>query len=185
MRQAGFAGRWRHRPEAFEGGWITRSDDGLTWLDPDGLLTQAVLVSEDSPLGWYYNQHREQGDPLILHPTAIVEITLEFFRLLYLLIKPLAGTGRWQHHVCCRRFRSHQVNLGEQESGLPAAIAGRQLASSDDWTKQFEEHGDPHRDAFEALARFYALFGLSSESVPLVDAGAVSESALVALGMTD
>ena len=181
LRHSGFARRWRHRAEALEGGWITRTDDGLTWVEPDGLLTQGLVVSEDSPLGWYYNQNRTEGAPLVLHPVALVETTLEFFRLLYLLIKPRARTGPWQYRLWCRRFRSHLVTLGQQEAGFPIIIGSGMPASSDEWDRPFDDTGSPNRDAFEALQRFYALFGQAPASIPLTDGGAVSEEQLMAL----
>lgn len=132
-------------------------------------------------MGWYYNQNRTEEAPLVLHPVALVEITLEFFRLLYLLIKPRAGTGRWQYRLRCRRFRSHQVTLGQEEAGFPFVIGGRMPASSDEWDRPFDDTGSPNRDAFEALQRFYSLFGHAPASIPLTDGGAVSEERLVAL----
>lgn len=185
LRQRGFARRWRVQAEAFEGGWITRTRDGLTWIDPDGLLTQGLLASEDTILGWYYNQNRREGAPVILHPVVIVEMTLEFFRFLYSEIKPRAGRGSWQYRVSCRRFQSQSIVLPvgfPRREEITGDYEGLGRASSDDWNRQFQETGTANRDAFEALQRLYALFGNSGASIPFVDNGAVSEEQLIGLG---
>jgi hypothetical protein len=46
----------------------------------------------------------------------------------------------------------------------------------------FDDADDPDRAAFEALQRFYALFGHPPASIPLVENNAVSETQLAALG---
>ncbi len=184
LRRSGFTNRWRVRPEALEGGWVARARDGLIWIDPDGLMTQGLLASEDTILGWYYNENRQEGSPLVLHPVAVIEATLEFFRLLYSAIRPRAGRGTWRYRILCRRFRSQAValprDLPHRES-LSVVGEGPSLASADDWVRSFEDAGEPSRDAFAALQHLYALFGHSPGFIPLADGAAVSEAQLMGL----
>lgn len=184
LRRGGFANRWRVRPEALEGGWIARRRDGLIWIDPDGLMTQGLLASEDTVLGWYYNEHRQEGSPLVLHPVALIEATLEFFRFLYFAIRPRAGRGAWRYRILCRRFRSQMVALPPDlphREFVGGFDGGSSVASTDDWARIFEDAGEPCRDTFEALQRLYALFGHSPASIPLVEGTAVSEGQLISL----
>lgn len=185
LRPQGFARRWRVKPEAFEEGWVTRTRDGSIWIDPNGLLTQGLLASEDTILGYYYNQNRLEGDTLVLHPIALVEMTLEFFRFLHSEIKLRAGRGSWRYRVLCRRFRSQGIRLPAgfpHQKKVSIDDENLRLASTDDWDRQFREIGAANRDAFEALKRLYALFGHSGASIPLVDSDAVSEEQLIKLG---
>ena len=184
LRRGSFA-RWGHiRAEALEGGWIARTSDWLAWVDPDGLTTHGLRASEDTNLGWYYNERRTEGAPLILHPVALVETTLEFFRFVYSHIRPRAGRGQWRGRVACRRFRSQNVGLpaGHPDREHVFVIGeGPRLASADQWNRDFDATGNAGRDAFEALQRFYALFGHPAAAIALVENDMVSESQLLAL----
>ena len=128
---------------------------------------------------WYYNVDRTPDAPLILHPVAVVEVTLEFFRFLYAQIKPRAARGRWRYRILCRRFRSHRVALpADRTDRSRLRIVPPPVASSDEWDQSFDESGTAQRDAFEAVRRFYALFGHGPTAIPLAQDSSISEDEL-------
>ncbi len=181
LRADGFAPWGNARIEMLDGGWLAHRSDIVTLVEPDGLITHGLLVSDNTYLGWYFNDNRAEDAPLLLHPIAVVETTLEFFRFLFSQIRPRADRGDWRYRISCRRFRSQDVGL---PAGHPTQrfVFNPPLASSDEWDRIFNEAGSPDRDAFEALQRFYALFGHPSTAIPLVENNAISEEALVRLG---
>jgi hypothetical protein len=182
LRRSGFARRLRLHPEAVEGGWAMRTDESLIWAEPDGLLTQAVVAGDDTALGWYFNQSRKPEQPLTIHPVALLEVTLEFFRLLYGAIRPRVGVEGWRYRVLCKRFRAGNVTLPAGGIGeFPFYLGGSNSASSDDWLRLFEDTNDVDRDSFEALSRFYALFGHPPAAIPLSANGRVLEEQLLAM----
>jgi hypothetical protein len=183
LRPGGFAWWNTLRDEALESGWLCRNSESLLWLEPDGLVTQGFPVTEDSNLAWYYNEDRAEGAPLILHPVAVLETTLEFFRFMHTEVRPRAARGLWRYRILCRRFRSHRVAL---PTGRPDRarlhIEPPSIASSDEWNRTFDDSGTASRDAFEALSRFYALFGYAPAAIPLSHDNSVSEEELVRVG---
>lgn len=180
LRNDGFAPWGNARSEVFDGGWLAQRSDIITLVEPDGLVTHGLLVSDNTYLGWYFNDYREEGTPLILHPIAVVETTLEFFRFLYSQVRPRGDRAPWRYRISCRRFQSNNVCL---PVGHPTQrrLFHPPVASSDEWNPVFNEAGSPSRDAFEALLRLYALFGHGPEAIPLVENNAISEEAVLHL----
>jgi len=185
LREAGFAPWQNFDIELAEGGLIARRNDIVTWVEPSGLATHSLLIGENTYLGWYYNEHRAEGAPLIIHPIALVETTLEFFRYVYLQLRPRCGGGAWRFRIACHRLQSNRISLprGHPTPHNPWAFIYGQppLASSDEWEREFDEAGSSGRDAFEALQRVYALFGHPPAAIPLVTDNAVSENLLTGL----
>ena len=182
LRPHGFA--WQLRElEAIEGGWVSRSADRLVWVDPDGVLTQVQAASPETNLGWYFNQSWQVGQPVRLHPVAVVETTLEFFRLLYGVLKSRVRPELWRYRVTCKRFRTANVWLapGRPAPDFPPIGVGWAQASTDEWERVVRDTGDVRRDTFEALTSFYALFGHPPAAVPLVVDGGISEEQLAAI----
>lgn len=182
----GFALRWRVNLELYEGGLVIRHREGVTWVDRDGLATEGHLLEEESHLGWFYNQDRAPGDPLILHPIAALEVTLEFFRFVDRVLRPRLSADGWTHRIICLNFHTSKVILpagrpGTREEALLFVHPAPLIASSDDWRQGFEDLGTPQRNAYRALRELYALFGLEAEAIPLTEGESVSEAQLAAL----
>lgn len=87
-------------------------------------------------------------------------MTLEYFRLVDRLVAPWVP-GPWQHRIVARRFQGDQPRaLGQGGRGHYAFSGEAAPASADTWDRTWLSDGDPERDAYEALVRIYALFGL-------------------------
>lgn len=64
-------------------------------------------------------------------------------------------------------FDSSCVPLDEGIPLQPPTYAKE--AKTDDWKDEFTAQGEPGADAFHALVRVYALWGLGAEDVPYAD----------------
>lgn len=180
LRSSGFNWRTGVEPEVIEGTLLYRRLERALWLDPDGLLTAATLVTRDS-LGWAINDRRPPAAPLRVNAIVLVEMTLEFFRLVHNELKPRAGEGQWSFLIRCKRFQQGRVVLspGWRERGL--GLEEPRPASSDDWTRRLNSEDSPQRDAFLALSRIYALWGLGESAIPFTtEQGQISEAAILA-----
>src|SRR6266516_4671141 len=183
LRQDGFA-PWRYAEVGvFSGGWTAHRDDVVTLVEPDGLITNGLLVSEGTYLGWYYNDNRTPEMPLVLHPIAAAETTLEFFRFFYSQILPRADGREWRFRVSCHHCRSNNVVLppGHPTQRFPQYLLQAAQATGDEWDASFNQTGSPGRDGYEALQRLYALFGHGSGAIPLTEDNAISETMLQGL----
>lgn len=180
LRSSGFGWRTGIEPEVVEGSLLCRRLGRALWLDPDGFLTAATIVTRDT-LGWAINDRRPADAPLRINSIALIEMTLEFFRFVHQELKPRAGEGSWRFFVRCRRFQSGRVVLspGWSERGL--GLEQPKEASSDEWTKRFGSEQDPARDAFLALSKVYGLFGLGESVIPFTVDGRVSEETVRSL----
>lgn len=180
LREDGFA-PWRYLTvTTLNGGWFAHRTDVATLVESDGLLTHGLLVAADTLLGWYFNEGRSEDEPMILHPIAFVETTLEFFRFFYSQIWPRADGRPWQFKVSCRRYKSNRVVLPAGHPQQRSSFASAE-ATGDEWGPTFNQAGTPGRDAFEALQRLYILFGYSATVIPLAHENSISEESLLGL----
>ena len=155
-------------------------------LGKDDRKLGAGRMLSDTPetnMGWYVNQAWQVGQPGRLHPVAVVETTLEFFRLLYGVLKSRVRPGLWRYRIVCERFRtaSFWPAPGRASPDFPPIRVGWAQASADEWERVVRDTGDVRRDTFEALTSFYALFGHPPAAVPLVVDGGISEEQLAAI----
>jgi hypothetical protein len=83
-------------------GEVTPRDGGLLqidgrkalWPDRDSVLTVGAIAGPEF-LGWAMNKREQDTGPYALNPTAVVEYVYEFFRFVYEVLAPRAGSGRW------------------------------------------------------------------------------------------
>jgi len=171
IRSLGFHPASGVAPEVRDSGLVyVQGTRSITWLDRDGFFTAGAVAGPDF-LGWAVNQGRESGPgPFNINSIALVEFTLEFFRLLYREIMPRARVGKWSVRVCARGFLSINggVRLGAG-SARDLMYMRVKPATGDDQTDVLEPSGDPWRDAYLALVPVYALFGLSPAEIPFVE----------------
>jgi hypothetical protein len=163
-------------------GEVTPRDGGLfqidsrkaLWLDRDGLLTVGGIAGPDF-LGWAMNKREQDTGPFALNATAFVEYVYEFFRFVYEVLAPRAGSGRWSFRVVSRGWKSLQGGLTLTE-GRPevAWMQTAHAASGDALDDEVEGTGSAGKDAFAVLGRLYGLFGLSTGAIPFTADGAVS-----------
>jgi hypothetical protein len=74
------------------------------------------------------------------------------------------------------------LTRGRPDPGFPFVLGGgRAQASSDEWERLVDDAGSAGRDTFEALTRFYALFGHAPAAIPLAVDGTISEDQLAAV----
>jgi len=145
-------------------------------IEPNGIVT-AVFVANRDGLGWALSQHLPESAPMRINSIALVELTLEFFRLVHEAIGPLWAEPEWHFVERVRGMKSANVVL---ESGLPpkgipltpASLAA--TAESDEWGSEFDSYGDAERDAFAALVNFYTLWGLGEKNIPFAVEGRIS-----------
>jgi len=174
IRGTGFNLRLSGDRDLIDGGVVYRSRRVTDWLDPDGFFT-AVARADRSFLGWAINDHRDETAGTWINPLTLVEFTLECFRFVDLHLLPRAP-GKWTMRVSCRRFQSGRIQLDGGPLRRPFfTSADQNFVSSDSYAKTFSGNGVPGRDAFRALSLVYLYFGLSEDSIPYAQDGAIQE----------
>ncbi|WP_167455505.1 AlbA family DNA-binding domain-containing protein [Streptomyces tirandamycinicus] len=162
------------RLQTLNGGLYLGRTRCAVWVRPDGLVTAGATATSDM-LCWAMNDSA-WAQRLNVH--VLTEMTLEYFRIADRLVAPRVA-GPWQHRVVTRRFQGDRPrSLGPGGSGLQAFLSDASAASADSWDQSWPADGDPERDAYEALVRVYALFGLDVSTNPDVDSDRVSEERL-------
>lgn len=178
LRAAGFNYRSASGPVWVGGSALELIGRASLRLTSSGIVTTCLPADEEC-LGWALSQHLPEGSPLRINPLTLVEYTLEYSRLLDLQVAS-SFRAQWRCRVIARGMREHQVVLepGERRGGgipvTPPSLDS--LAQHDEWQDEFDMEGDPERDAFEALRRVYAVFGLTESAIPFTSDGRVSES---------
>ena len=159
--------------EVVEGSFVVRDELRVHWLDSDGTFTAACLGTRDW-LGHVINDDRPQDEGTVINPLVLVEYVFEFMRFLQRGPAASDGPGVWRFRVRCRRFQSGGVALSPGVVGRATIRRSAELASSNDWTREFEGDGRAACDAFSALRDVYALFGLGDDAIPYSDEARVA-----------
>jgi hypothetical protein len=150
------------RLRTHEGGLFLGRTRCALWVRPDGLMT-AGAIATPAMLGWAMDQ---RGRPQRINTFVLTEMTLEYFRLADELVAPQVP-GPWRHRIAARRFQGDQPRtLGRGSTGPMSFLSDASPASADTWDQSWAAVGDPERDAYEALCRIYALFGVDVASNP-------------------
>lgn len=146
-----------------------RGSNGIEWgsrwrtaIDFDGTLMMTARVN-DHALAWNMADRKR---PNLINAIFLVELVNEFMRAFYEAVVPLSG----RTHQCW----SGTLIAAEMARGKTQLMSGwsdyirdePHVANSDDYRRSFELTGEANRDTFEALVRFYALFGFGPEDVP-------------------
>ncbi|MFI0410603.1 helix-turn-helix domain-containing protein [Actinomadura sp. 3N508] len=150
------------RLRTHEGGLFLGRTRCALWVRPDGLTTAGAIATPDM-LCWAMDQ---RGYAQRINAYVLTEMTLEYFRIADEVVAPRAP-GPWGHRIVARRFQGDQPRaLGPGSTGPTSFLSDASLASADTWVQAWTAIGDPERDAFEALRRIYALFGVDVTSNP-------------------
>jgi hypothetical protein len=181
LRRSGFNLRTWQPAHFWEDALIAqRPGDLILLLEPSGLFIAGAAAHREF-LGWAINDRRSD-DQLRINPIALVEFTLEFFRFVDLEVKSRLIESAWRFQVRCSRFRERRVTLGHGSYNWLAGASQQQGASTDIAAREFRDRGDYRKNAWEALARVYALHDLPTEAIPYAEEDAISEEAIVSLG---
>ena len=182
LRSGGFNFRNARGPEWVGGSVLQLVGRASLRLSDVGILT-ACLPANEECLGWALSQHLREGAPLRINPLTLTEYTLEYFRLLDNQIAPIYERAHWTARVVARGLHRHLVVLEPgplRDSGIPLTPpTTRYIAQTDEWDSEFDCAGDSERDAYHALVRAYALFGLKESSIPYAEDGRISSSIIV------
>jgi hypothetical protein len=147
------------------------------WLDRDGTFTYGVNAGDDF-LGWGVNRNGPRPPQRSrINSLALVEVTLEFFRTVYLVLAPRVSAGNWSFRMAGRGWQRAGLVL---YPGVPegAKMQNQSPASADSLDELFLGTGSASHDAFVALQRVYGLFGLPPKAIPFAEQEAISEEAI-------
>jgi hypothetical protein len=162
------------RLRTLNGGLFIGRTRCAVWVRPDGLLTAGAVATPDM-LCWGMD-YRALVQRINVH--VLTEMTLEYFRLADKLVAPRVP-GPWRHRIVARRFQGNEPRaLGPGGSGVQSFLSDALTASADTWDQSWAGNGDSERDAYEALERFYALFGVDIAANPDVEGNRVPEERL-------
>ncbi|MEU0486244.1 ATP-binding protein [Streptosporangium sp. NPDC006013] len=163
LRPSGFNFRDNYgRLQIHEGAMFLGRGRCALLIRPDGLMTAGAVATPDM-LCWAMEQRNQ---PQRINAHVLSELTLEYFRLADTLVVPQVP-GTWRHRIATRRFQGEQPRtLGSGAQRLDTFLSPARPASADFWDQTWQAVGDPERDAFEALSRIYALFGLDATANP-------------------
>jgi hypothetical protein len=157
------------RLRTHEGGVVVSQNRRAVWIRPDGLMTAAAIATP-AMLCWAMET---RGRPQRLNSLVLAEMTLEYFRLADGVVVPLVP-GTWRHRIVARRFAGeHPRVLGPGGSAESIFLSDGSAASMDTWDQTWPAVADPERDAYEALSRIYALFGVDVDTNPDVEGNRV------------
>jgi Putative DNA-binding domain len=176
LRANGFNWNFYNGVQQFDGGALASDGRRAIWVAPNGLITAAAVANEEM-LAWAMHNHPDQ--PQRLNALAVVEITLEYFRLVDEYILP--GTEKqFKHSIATRKFANEPpVVLPEGLPNFVSSFSGRSVSA--DTRHQFDQYipANAERDAYGALWRLYATFQLGPDRVPFNDNGRIDSSKLL------
>jgi len=164
IRHAGFDLETLSPPEPRGAGVFFGGGRWRGRLAANGQLDLLLPVRFDF-LCWAQNPKDAPDATLRINPVALVEVVLDFFRLTHALLLPRGPRHeRWTARVRAFRASSATVELapGRKEYWRPAPVA-----TVDDFAPgTFVLGSDGAADAFQALIRIYALWGLGAGAIP-------------------
>jgi hypothetical protein len=163
------------RLQTLSGGLFIGRPRSAVWVRPDGLMT-AGAVANSEMLCW----GAQQSAPVVMRINAhvVTEMTLEYFRLADRLVIPRVS-GPWRHRIVVHRFGGEEPRFLAPGGGMMQSFLSDAAPASDDtWDRSWVANGDPERDAYEALERFYTLFGVDVATNPDVEGDRVVEARL-------
>ncbi|MFJ2907346.1 helix-turn-helix domain-containing protein [Streptomyces sp. NPDC087212] len=161
------------RLQTLSGGLFIGRTSRAVAVRPDGLMTAGAVATPDM-LCWGVN-HLAPVQRINAH--VVTEMTLEYFSLADKLIVPRVP-GPWRHRIVVRRFGGEQPRALGPGAGLQGFASDAALASEGTWDQPWVANGDQERDAYEALERFYTLFGVDVATNPDVKGDRVVEERL-------
>jgi hypothetical protein len=178
-RRSGFDLASHREPTFIDGALYIDNPRWKLRVAPSGWVEFVVPAAWDF-LGWGMDQGLVGEHAVRINSVAIVEVVLDYFRVLSSIVAQLAAKGEWTSWIRGQRLMSAGVRL-RSGYGPRAFWPGGSTATADQWTASFHPTGTPGHDAYEALWRLYALWGLDAQQVPFVENGEVSLNAILAL----
>jgi hypothetical protein len=164
LRSGGFNWYFKTEPTTLDDGVLASDGRRAIWVRENGMVTAAAIVTQDDMLTWAMNNSAE--GPYRLNPIALIEMTLEYYRLADDLIIPGTST-HYEHIVATWKFaQGAQGPAVALQSGLPTEIVITEREANRDIRRSFRTSSQAEHDACEALTRIYAAFQFGPESIP-------------------
>jgi hypothetical protein len=168
----------RDRPRTEAGALTAGEPRRAVRIDTDGTVTAAALANNEM-LGWGMDRATISDGRNRLNVIGLTEMTLEYFRFVDEHVMPRVE-GAWRHRVLTCRFQEPPVvKLGGGGNPTWPMIGRVHEASAQEWDRSWAAVGDAERDAYEALKRIYALFGISVKENPFIADDRVNTVALL------
>jgi hypothetical protein len=161
LRPYGFNWYFMTEPAVLDNGVLASDGRHAIWVREDGMVTAAASVKEDDMLTWA--MRNPPSGPYRLNSVALIEMTLEYYRLVDKFVLPGTNT-HYMHVVSTRNFAGESAVI--LRSGLPAAIVASEHQLNRDIQSKFRASSYAEYDAYQALARLYAAFQFGAESIP-------------------
>lgn len=162
LRQSGF--NWQFFRESvtpFDNGVQVSDGRRAIWIQENGSMTGAATVSTDM-LSWAIRELPDGSSGLNL--IAIVEMTLEYFRIIDEIFRTRIPEALYMHAIVTHKFAEEPgVTLSP---ALPGQIPWRERRATDDARREFKDSLNAEYNAYEALWRLFASFQLGPDDVP-------------------
>ncbi len=182
IRHAGFGLAYPHEPENIHGALVNAtSERQVLWVSPDGATFAGAVGLQSFLTRSGGSRSAQSPEPRIINPTVLVEWTYLFFKFVDECLKS-SIEGSLRAVVQLRGAQTRAWPLRMVAGSTVDFWRDGQAAGMDDLYAELDVTQDPGRDAFSALARIYALFGLASTAIPFSAGDRVDESLIQAIG---
>lgn len=175
LRGAGFNWSFMTEPTSFDDGVLASDGRHAIWVRENGTVTAATPVKQDDMLTWA--MHNPEEGPYQLNVVALVEMTLEYYRLVDEFILPGTNTS-YRHVISTTRFAEEPGVI--LPSAPLTAIAVSYHDAARDIKRDFPGSSQPEHEAYEALTRLYASFRYGPQSIPFSANDQIDAAQLVA-----
>lgn len=181
IRHAGFSLAWRSEPENVNGALVNATAERqILWVDPDGASFAGAVGLQTFLTRAGGTRMAQQAEPRIINPTVLVEWTYLFFKFVNECIAPSIN-GSMRSVVRLRGAQSRPWQLLMVGGSTVEFWHDGSPAGLDDLYAEIDFTGEPEHDAFVALTRVYAVFGLSGSQIPYSQEGRVDPSLIQAI----
>jgi hypothetical protein len=160
--------------EAREAGLAAIGEAKALWLDKDGLLTVAGVISNE----WFGRglNPNPSSEKLHVNPLVLCEYALEFCRFVHRILMPRVERGAWLYRVVARGLQSRAAtHLTPGDHRALSWPDEAHPASTDGFVEEVLSSDSPAKDAYRIVATIYAHYGLPPSAIPFTDNEALSE----------
>jgi hypothetical protein len=181
IRHAGFSLAWTSDLENVEGSLVNATAERqVLWVDPDGAAFAAAVGLQSFLTRSGGTRYAQQPEPRIINPTVLVEWTYLFFKFVHECVRP-SVSGPMRAALRLRGAVSREWPLlmvggktvQSWQDGTPAGL--------DDFYTEFDVGDAPGEDAFHAVSRIYAVFGIGEDRIPYTADNAVDPELIRAI----
>ncbi|MDQ6946022.1 MAG: ATP-binding protein [Actinomycetota bacterium] len=170
IRDSGFGIGWRATATSDGGALVANDSHRVRRLSPDGSFS--VAASADEEFLARTSSRNTTPRPLLVNQTVLIEFSFVFCKFVHDVLAP-AVDGEWQLGlvVLGAHSRPWKLRLGPPSTHpWPNELRD---PSDDEWVRTAHSSGDPGRDAYQLVARFYDLFGLGENQIPFATGNSI------------